>query len=42
MIDRVDHMINLHVWGAEFVPRAHVAVPGSLDLCLVEISVYEQ
>lgn len=27
--------INLHVWGKEFVPRAHVAVPGSLDLCFV-------
>ena len=27
--------INLHVWGAEFVPRAHVAVPGSLDLCFI-------
>ena len=27
--------INLHVWGREFVPRAHVAVPGSLDLCFI-------
>jgi catechol 2,3-dioxygenase-like lactoylglutathione lyase family enzyme len=27
--------INLHVWGSEFIPRAHVAVPGSLDLCLI-------
>ena len=27
--------INLHVWGAEFAPRAHVAVPGSLDLCFI-------
>jgi catechol 2,3-dioxygenase-like lactoylglutathione lyase family enzyme len=27
--------INLHVWGSEFVPRAHVAVPGSLDLCFI-------
>jgi catechol 2,3-dioxygenase-like lactoylglutathione lyase family enzyme len=27
--------INLHVWGKEFVPRAHVAVPGSLDLCFI-------
>ena len=27
--------INLHVWGKEFVPRAHVAAPGSLDLCFV-------
>ena len=27
--------INLHVWGREFSPRAHVAVPGSLDLCFI-------
>jgi catechol 2,3-dioxygenase-like lactoylglutathione lyase family enzyme len=27
--------INLHVWGKEFAPRAHVAVPGSLDLCFI-------
>jgi catechol 2,3-dioxygenase-like lactoylglutathione lyase family enzyme len=27
--------INLHEWGKEFSPRAHVAVPGSLDLCLI-------
>ena len=27
--------INLHVWGREFDPRAHVAVPGSLDLCFI-------
>ena len=27
--------INLHVWGKEFVPRAHVAVPGSVDLCFI-------
>jgi catechol 2,3-dioxygenase-like lactoylglutathione lyase family enzyme len=27
--------INLHEWGREFSPRAHVAVPGSLDLCFV-------
>jgi len=27
--------INLHVWGKEFSPRAHVAVPGSLDLCFI-------
>ncbi|MBV8033181.1 MAG: VOC family protein [Betaproteobacteria bacterium] len=27
--------INLHVWGSEFSPRAHVAVPGSLDLCFI-------
>ena len=27
--------INLHEWGSEFTPRAHVAVPGSLDLCFI-------
>jgi catechol 2,3-dioxygenase-like lactoylglutathione lyase family enzyme len=27
--------INLHEWGREFDPRAHVAVPGSLDLCFI-------
>ena len=27
--------INLHQWGREFEPRAHVAVPGSLDLCFI-------
>ena len=27
--------INLHEWGREFEPRAHVAVPGSLDLCFI-------
>jgi catechol 2,3-dioxygenase-like lactoylglutathione lyase family enzyme len=27
--------INLHQWGKEFSPRAHVAVPGSLDLCFI-------
>lgn len=27
--------INLHEWGKEFAPRAHVAAPGSLDLCFI-------
>ena len=27
--------INLHEWGREFTPRAHLAVPGSLDLCFI-------
>jgi catechol 2,3-dioxygenase-like lactoylglutathione lyase family enzyme len=27
--------LNLHEWGKEFTPRAHVAVPGSLDLCFI-------
>jgi catechol 2,3-dioxygenase-like lactoylglutathione lyase family enzyme len=27
--------INLHEWGREFEPRAHLPVPGSLDLCFI-------
>ncbi len=27
--------INLHEWGKEFTPRAHVAEPGTLDLCFI-------
>jgi len=27
--------INVHEWGREFSPRAHVAAPGTLDLCLI-------
>jgi catechol 2,3-dioxygenase-like lactoylglutathione lyase family enzyme len=27
--------INVHEWGREFEPRAHVAAPGTLDLCFV-------
>ena len=27
--------INLHEWGREFPPRAHVAAPGTLDLCFI-------
>jgi len=27
--------INLHDWGHEFKPHAHVPVPGSLDLCFI-------
>jgi len=27
--------INLHEWGQEFEPRAHVAAPGTLDLCFI-------
>jgi catechol 2,3-dioxygenase-like lactoylglutathione lyase family enzyme len=34
--------INLHVWGKEFVPRAHVAVPGSLDLCFISSTSLEE
>jgi catechol 2,3-dioxygenase-like lactoylglutathione lyase family enzyme len=34
--------INLHEWGKEFSPRAHVAVPGSLDLCFIAALPLEQ
>lgn len=34
--------INLHEWGREFSPRAHVAVPGSLDLCFIASIPLEQ
>lgn len=34
--------INLHEWGREFEPRAHVAVPGSLDLCFIAAVPLEQ
>lgn len=27
--------INLHEWGREFTPRAHVTAPGTLDLCFI-------
>lgn len=27
--------INLHLQGAEFEPKAHLPVPGSLDLCFI-------
>ena len=27
--------INLHVKGAEFEPKAHLPVPGALDLCFI-------
>ena len=30
-----DQKINLHEWGKEFEPRAHVAAPGTLDLCFI-------
>jgi catechol 2,3-dioxygenase-like lactoylglutathione lyase family enzyme len=34
--------INLHEWGREFEPRAHVAVPGSMDLCFIAAVPLEQ
>ena len=27
--------INVHQWGKEYTPRAHVAAPGTLDLCFI-------
>jgi len=27
--------LNVHEWGKEFAPRAHVAAPGTLDLCFI-------
>ena len=33
---RFDHQkINVHVQGAEFEPKAHLPVPGALDLCFL-------
>lgn len=34
--------INLHEWGREFTPRAHVAVPGALDLCFIASTSLEE
>ena len=34
--------INLHEWGKEFQPRAHVAVPGSQDLCFISSLALEE
>ena len=34
--------INLHEWGREFTPRAHVAAPGTLDLCFFASVPLEQ
>ena len=34
--------INLHEWGKEFAPRAHVAAPGTLDLCFIASVPLEQ
>jgi catechol 2,3-dioxygenase-like lactoylglutathione lyase family enzyme len=30
-----DQKINLHVQGREFEPKAHLPVPGALDLCFM-------
>jgi catechol 2,3-dioxygenase-like lactoylglutathione lyase family enzyme len=34
--------INLHVKGKEFEPKAHLPVPGSLDLCFIAAVPLEQ
>jgi catechol 2,3-dioxygenase-like lactoylglutathione lyase family enzyme len=34
--------INIHEWGREFSPRAHVAAPGTLDLCFIAAVPLEQ
>ncbi len=33
--------INVHEWGREFTPRAHVAAPGTLDLCFISSTSLE-
>ena len=34
--------INLHVQGAEFEPKAHLPVPGALDLCFIATMPLDQ
>jgi catechol 2,3-dioxygenase-like lactoylglutathione lyase family enzyme len=34
--------INVHEWGKEFTPRAHVAAPGTLDLCFIASTTLEE
>src|SRR4051812_16336187 len=34
--------INLHEWGREFDPKAHLPVPGALDLCFIASVPLEQ
>lgn len=34
--------INVHEWGKEFTPRAHVAAPGTLDLCFISAVSLEE
>jgi catechol 2,3-dioxygenase-like lactoylglutathione lyase family enzyme len=34
--------INLHVQGLEFEPKAHLPVPGALDLCFISSVQLEQ
>jgi catechol 2,3-dioxygenase-like lactoylglutathione lyase family enzyme len=37
-----DQKINLHVKGREIEPRAHLPVPGALDLCFIATLPIEQ
>jgi catechol 2,3-dioxygenase-like lactoylglutathione lyase family enzyme len=37
-----DQKINLHVQGSEFEPKAHLPVPGALDLCFIASVPLEQ
>jgi catechol 2,3-dioxygenase-like lactoylglutathione lyase family enzyme len=34
--------INIHVQGSEFEPKAHLPVPGALDLCFIAMLPLEQ
>ena len=34
--------INLHEWGREFEPKAHLPVPGSQDLCFIASTTLEE
>ena len=34
--------INIHVQGSEFEPKAHLPVPGALDLCFIATVPLEQ
>lgn len=37
-----DQKINLHEYGHELLPKAHLPVPGSLDLCFIAATPLEQ
>lgn len=37
-----EQKINLHIRGAEFEPKAHLPVPGALDLCFIASVPLEQ
>jgi catechol 2,3-dioxygenase-like lactoylglutathione lyase family enzyme len=34
--------INLHEFGKEFLPKAHLPTPGSLDLCFIAANPLDQ